>query len=77
MSDPREIECPDCDGEGYPTASGPRCPACKGTGWRDETDDEANDRAADAYSDMCESEPPLTMRERQMMDWQQKQELNR
>lgn len=79
-----QIECHDCHGTGaidrvyivgQPEFS--KCPACHGEGWRDETTEEANDRAADAYSDMCESEPPISDRERYDAAWKQKQELRR
>ena len=72
MTNP-EIECPECEGNGWigkrvPMLGGGvyevTCEHCNGHGWRAMTDDEANDRAADAFSDMCESEPPLTMAER-------------
>lgn len=69
-----EIECPDCDGNGWlPKRWGfnsrvqlteETCEYCDGTGWRRVTDDEWNDMSADAYSDMCESEPPMSAAER-------------
>lgn len=82
--EPREIECTDCDGNGWTARRLPlvggglhevNCAACNGNGWREETEDEANDRAADAYSDMCESEPPISMQERYEMAARQKREL--
>ncbi|MFN3474039.1 MAG: hypothetical protein ACK4ZW_08345 [Blastomonas sp.] len=48
------------------------CPDCGGRGWRPMTEEEAADAAADAFSDMCESEPPVTMAERQAMAWREK-----
>jgi DnaJ-class molecular chaperone len=77
-----EIECRECDGYGWATRREPTnidgdCPACNGTGWRAPTEDEINDRAADAYSDMCENEPPLSAQERHEVAWREKQELNR
>lgn len=79
-----EIECPDCDGEGRiwnnadPTSGqSVDCDTCDGTGWREPTEEEANDRAADAFSVMCEGEPPLTAQERHLAAWKQKQELRR
>lgn len=77
-----EIECPDCDGTGDiwnnndPT-SGQRvdCDECKGTGWRAPTDEERDDMAANAFSDMCEGEPPITAQERHEAAWKQKRAL--
>lgn len=68
-----EIECPDCDGFGWLDRRGwtdvhGDCKPCKGTGWRPETQEEANDRAADAFSDMCEGEPPIGFFERVEMN---------
>lgn len=75
MTEENEIECTDCDGEGIiwnnadPTSGqSVQCDHCFGAGWRPETDEEANDRAADAFSDMCESEPPIGFYERMAMD---------
>ena len=69
-----EIECRDCDGEGRiwnncdPTSGqSVDCDACGGEGWREPTDEELNDMAADAFSDMCEGEPPLSFAERAAM----------
>jgi DnaJ-class molecular chaperone len=76
-----EIECPECCGNGQ--TIGPNsgediiCPHCNGHGWRAMTEEEENDRAADAYSDMCEGEPPITAQERHEAAWKQKQELRR
>lgn len=84
MNELPDIQCDACDGEGViwnnndaSSGQGVQCEECKGEGWREATQDELNDMAADAYSDMCESEPPLSMDERRLMDWHQKQELNR
>ena len=81
MTDRPEIECPECCGNGQTIGKNSGgdiiCPDCKGTGWREMTDDEWSDWSADRYSDMCESEPPITMRERHEAAWKQKQELNR
>jgi hypothetical protein len=52
-------------------------PVRGGQGWREATEEEANDMAADAFSDMCEGEPPLTAQERYEAAWKQKQELKR
>jgi DnaJ-class molecular chaperone len=82
-----EIECRDCDGNGEKLLNWTfqnrlhrtveQCPACNGKGWREATEEEANDMAADAFSDMCEGEPPLTSQERYEAAWKQKQELRR
>jgi len=53
------------------------CPECLGHGWRPMTQDELDDAAADAFSDMCEGEPPITMQERYEADARQKRELGR
>ena len=73
MSD--QIECRDCDGEGViwnnadPTSGqSVACEACKGEGWREPTDEESADIAADAWSDMCEGEPPVSFAERCVMN---------
>lgn len=39
------------------------CSDCAGHGWRPMTQDEMDDAAADAFSDMCEGEPPVSMDE--------------
>lgn len=82
-----EIECRDCDGNGWlprrwgfnsrVQLSEEDCPHCNGTGWRAPTDEEAADMAADAFSDMCEGEPPVSVQERYEAAWKQKQELRR
>lgn len=51
------------------------CNACAGTGWRPMTQDEIDDAAADAFSDMCEGEPPVTMAERYQMAADEKRRL--
>ena len=53
------------------------CNACDGHGWRPMTVDEIDDAAADAFSDMCEGEPPITMQERHQADLKQKRELRK
>jgi len=67
-----KIECPDCNGEGFVRVNqwpyGPTCPFCSGAGWREMTQDEADDAAADAFSDMCEGEPPVGLIERHWQD---------
>lgn len=71
MSDRREIECTECGSTGvaeYFEGCARPCDACHGEGWRLESDEEANDRAADAFSDMCEGEPPISFSERCEMD---------
>ncbi|EQB06204.1 hypothetical protein [Sphingobium baderi] len=59
--DPVMVDCEDCDGKG----------------WRPMTDDELAEAAADAFSDMCEGEPPVTMDEQHSAAFQQKMELRR
>jgi len=81
-----EIECPDCDGNGWVLMRLPRvggglhevnCPACYGRGWRDRTPDEEAD-AAEAQCDARNNgEPPITMDEQHAAAWAQKQELRR
>ncbi|GLI99164.1 hypothetical protein [Sphingobium sp. BS19] len=53
------------------------CQACAGTGYVPMTQEEIDDAAADAFSDMCEGEPPMTMNERHQLAWAQKQELHK
>lgn len=81
-----DIECKLCDGNGWIERRNPRlgpgiyqedCPDCLGEGWRPMTQDEIDDAAADAFSDMCEGEPPVTMQEQHQAAWRQKQELRR
>lgn len=83
-----EIECPDCDGNGEIVTDWERymhslpgdkgdeavadCPNCDGRGWRPMTDEERDNAAADAFSDQCEGEPPITMDERHAMAWREK-----
>lgn len=86
-ADAPEIECPDCRGNGWlprrwgfnsrVQLSEEDCPHCQGYGYRPMTQDEIDDAAADAFSDMCEGEPPVTMQERYEAAWRQKQELRR
>lgn len=78
MPDTPEIECPDCDGNGFipphkRMSEFADCAACNGAGWRPMTDEERDNAAADAFSDMCEGEPPITMDERHAMAWREKQ----
>lgn len=80
--EPSEIECRDCHGNGWLPrrwAFNSRvqfteedCPHCNGHGWRAPTQEELDDMAADAFSDMCESEPPLSMDERHQIAWREK-----
>lgn len=75
-----EIECRDCDGHGWRMLPGKlddaaTCPACNGHGWRPMTPDEEADAAEAQHANMCEGEPPVTMREQHERAWQQKQEL--
>ena len=80
-----EIECPDCDGMGriYNNNNDPLgrqyfdCEECGGTGWREPTQDEADNMAEDAYWRQFEGEPPLSAQERHEAAWKQKQELRR
>lgn len=51
------------------------CGECDGTGWRPMTAEERDNAAADAFSDICEGEPPITMDERHAMAWREKQGL--
>ena len=53
------------------------CPECHGAGWRPMTQDEIDDAAADAFSDMFEGEPPMSMQEAYEAAFQQKQELRK
>lgn len=81
MSGENEIECPDCHGEGFIRVNewpfGPMCYCCNGKGWRAMTDEERDDASENAWSDMCESEPPVSMAEQHQRAWQQKQDLRR
>lgn len=54
-----------------------RCRECDGEGVRPVTDDEWSDMSADAFSDLCESEPPPSVQERYELGWRKKQELRR
>ena len=80
-----EIECPDCDGEGWTLkrnlSLGPGlyehdCEACKGHGWRSMTDDEL-DAAAERQAEDAMSEPPVTMQEDYERAQRQRRELRR
>ena len=71
--------CLTCDGEGQIglTAYGPQdCPDCLGAGECDCGLCESCISAAEnAWSDLCESEPPLSMDERHQMAWREKEEI--
>lgn len=85
MTAPDEIECARCEGNGFLPVPRPwgesdteeDCPDCNGRGWRQPAQEERDDAAADAFSDMCESEPPMSADERHQIAWKQKQELRR
>jgi RecJ-like exonuclease len=71
-----EIECPDCDGNGWVGKRLPRvgggvhevtCEHCNGTGWREPTQDEADNMAEAAYDRQFEGEPPMSFAERTAM----------
>ena len=79
-----DVECTDCDGNGFtmkrqhrlgPGVYEVECETCCGHGWRPMTQDEIDDAAADAFSDMCEGEPPVTLAEKHRSAWDQKQQL--
>lgn len=79
-----DVECTDCDGNGFTMKRQPRlgpgiyeveCETCCGHGWRPMTHDEIEDAAADAFSDMSEGEPPITLTEQHAAAWAQKQAL--
>ncbi|MGV1682880.1 hypothetical protein [Sphingopyxis sp. NJF-3] len=86
-TDTPEIECTACNGNGWlprrwafnsrVQLTEEDCPHCNATGYRPMTQDEIDDAAADAFSDMCEGEPPVTMQEQYEAAWRQKQELRR
>lgn len=52
------------------------CPHCCGEG-ECECRDCVDTASENAFSDMCESEPPLSIDERHQMAWREKQELRR
>jgi hypothetical protein len=66
-----EIECLECCGNGQ--TIGPNsgediiCPHCQGRGWREPTQDEADNMAEDAYQHQFEGEPPMSFAERTAM----------
>ena len=81
-----DIECKRCDGNGWIEVRRhgilrglhqEDCPGCCGHGWRPMTQDELDDAAERAFSDMCEGEPPITMAEHHARAWAEKQELRR
>lgn len=81
-----DIQCKRCDGNGWVEVRRhgilrglhqEDCPDCHGHGWRPMTQDEIDDAAADAFSDMCEGEPPMSLDEQHHLAWQQKQDLRR
>lgn len=74
----QDIECKKCVGTGEVYNSHDcmkDCPDCDGLGWRPMTQDEIEDAAADAFSDMCEGEPPLSADEHYRMAAEQKRRL--
>lgn len=83
MMDAPEIECANCEGVGLvdvdrgygQVPDTDICPDCKGEGWRAMTSEEIDDAAANAFSDMCEGEPPISMDEHHAAAWKQKMEL--
>lgn len=80
-----DIECTRCKGNGWlPRRWGfnsrvqlteEDCPDCLGNGWRPMTQDEIDDAAADAFSDMCEGEPPISVSESYQMAAEEKRRL--
>lgn len=77
-----DIECTACHGDGHILKRAPRlgrglyeitCEECLGHGWRPMTQDEIDDAAADAFSDMCEGEPPISAQERYEAAYREKQ----
>lgn len=73
-----DVECTTCAGTGEVYNSHDcmkDCPDCIGHGWRPMTQDEMDDAASDAFSDMCEGEPPLSADERHQMAARLKKEL--
>lgn len=80
-----DVECTACDGHGFTMKRQPRlgrgiyeveCADCAGHGWRPMTQDEIDEAAADAFSDMCEGEPPVTMTERYQRAADEKRRLS-
>jgi DnaJ-class molecular chaperone len=81
-----DTECKRCDGNGWIEVRRhgilrglhqEDCPDCLGHGWRPMTQDELDDAAFDAFSDMCQGEPPVSLDEQHRAAWLQKQELRR
>ena len=85
-----EIECPECEGEGWVGKRLPRlgggvhevnCEHCNGKGWRSMTPDEESDAAETAYERQMEDyyggSSPVTLDEQHRAAWKQKQELRR
>lgn len=81
-----DIECTACHGDGHILKRAPRlgrglfeitCEECLGHGWRPMTQDEIDDAAADAFSDMCEGEPPISAQERYEAAYREKREAHR
>tara|TARA_B100000378_G_scaffold24922_1_gene19038 strand:+ start:2604 stop:2879 length:276 start_codon:yes stop_codon:yes gene_type:complete len=81
-----DVECPRCHGNGWlprrwafnsrVQLTEEDCPDCAGHGWRPMTDEEIDDAAADAFSDMCEGEPPVTMAEQYQRAAEEKRRLS-
>lgn len=69
------LSCGACCGNGIDEDQ--ECEFCRGQGYRAMTQDEIDDAAEDAFSDMCEGEPPVSLDEQHRAAWKQKQELRR
>jgi DnaJ-class molecular chaperone len=76
--------CIECNGDGEVPHPRPEhaesptveCDHCGGDG-ECGCDDCVNTASENAFSDMCESEPPMTMREQQELAQRQREELRR
>lgn len=51
------------------------CSDCCGVGWRPMTDEEMDRAAEDAFSDMCEGEPPVSVDEQHRSAFNEKMRL--